>query len=63
MAPKQNSETRKANIAKAREVSAATTDQADQTNALAVSEKNLASARAQVTSLEVVVENLKEDCS
>ena len=62
MAPKLSSETRKANLAKARETSMAASAQCDQANALAISEKNLASARAQVTSLEVAVENLQENC-
>jgi chromosome segregation ATPase len=63
MPPKLSGEVRKANLAKAREISTATSAQSDQANVLAVSEKNLASARAQVTSLEVAVENLKDNCA
>ena len=63
MPPKQTAEARKANLAKARETSASLATQSDVTSALATSQGNLASARAQVTSLEVAVENLEANCA
>ena len=62
MAPKLTSEARKGNLAKARDASPASTHP-DLSKALAESQDNLASARAQVTSLEVAVENLKANCA
>ena len=60
MAPKLSSETRKANLAKARETSTATSlsAQSDHVNALAVSQEIFARAKAQMISLEVELENL-----
>ena len=65
MPPKQTSEARKANLLKAREIleSPAAPSESDLAIDLAISQKNLASAKTQVTSLEHAVENLEATCA
>jgi hypothetical protein len=63
MPPKQSNEVRKTNILKAREVLVSSATQSDLANALAISQENLASAKTQVTSLELAVENLQASCA
>ena len=55
MALKMTAEARKANFAKERETASATSMQFNQSNTLVASQENLASAKAQVASLEATV--------
>ena len=63
MAPKLTSEARKANLMRANLAKTSLATPSDLSDALAISQDNLASAKAQVTSLEVAVEKLQENCA
>ena len=63
MPPKWITDARKANLAKARETLDHPATQSDLASALAVSQENLANAKAQVTSLELALENLQATCA
>jgi septal ring factor EnvC (AmiA/AmiB activator) len=63
MPPKQTSKVWKANLLKAREILELPAAPSDIANDLAISQKNLASAKTQITSLEHAVESSEATCA